>query len=120
MDTYISEKLAKMKETEISRWTLRQDEGPNVRFSGWRIADQSSLEPQGDRQNRWTELRLYLTPGGKLICKEVGMTCWQGERERHTVYVCDTPEELIEKLGLGWLSKDLYDEAGIDHAVVID
>ncbi len=50
----------------------------------------------------------------------VGRTQWQGEHDRHAAKVCDTVGQVVEFLGAGWLAKELYEEAGIDIAEVIE
>lgn len=100
--------------------TLENDHGRDVRFTGEEIASASSHHYEGPSNTRWTELTLYRTDSGRLICGEVGLTCWQGESDRHTVHVCADEAALIESVGTGWLAKELYDEAGIDHAEDID
>lgn len=99
---------------------LERDTGPDVRFQGERIAAATSLEHDGPRNIRWTELTLYRTRGGKLVCAEVGHTRWQGERTRRAVHVADGEAELVDALGYGWLAKELYDDAGIQHAIDIE
>lgn len=99
-------------------YTLARDEGPDVRFQGERIAHVSSRRPDND--DRWTELSLYRSTGGKLIAHQVGRTIWQGEHDRHAVFVCEGVSELTRYLGYGWLAKSLYEAAGVDSAEEID
>ncbi len=100
--------------------TLENHQGPDVRFQGEEIASTTSKAINGPGSTRWTELTLYRSQGGKLICHEVGITCWEGEHNRYTVHFADDEKELIEALGYGRLAKVLYAEAGIDHAVDVD
>lgn len=105
----------------MDKYTLRRDDGADVRLAGERIARVSSYDTQrhgGD--TRWTELDLYRTAKGKLICHEIGRTIWQGERDRYAVHVCDNEAQLISALGQGWLAKALYSSAGIDAAEEVD
>ena len=112
--------LLKPKAVNLETITLENDHGPNYRFQGEQLAHVSSRKNDGTGSTRWTELKLYRTKGGKLICHELGMTLWDGEEDRYTVYLADDEASLIEKVGLGSLAKDLYDVADIDHAQEID
>lgn len=102
-------------ETTMDTITLTRDDARDVRFSGEEIASVSSRDPvSGPRNTRWTELTLYRTASGRLVCSEVGRTQWQGEHDRHRVYIADDGADLVGELGTGWLAKELYDEAGIE------
>lgn len=100
----------------METFELSCDQGPDIRFQGEKIASASSFKHDGPRNIRWTELTLYRTQAGKLVCAEVGRTKWQGERTRHNVHVATDEGELVKLLGYGWLAKDLYADADIDHA----
>ena len=106
------------EEDDMGTHTIERDNEPALRFTGELIAEASSW--RADRDDRWTELRLYRTRGGRYICEQVGHTRWQGERTRHSAGVCDTEADVIDWLGHGWLAKELYAEAGIDAAVDVD
>lgn len=108
------------EDNDMETIELSRDSGPDVRFQGEEIASASSFEHDGPRNARWTELTLYRTKGGKLVCAEAGRTKMQGERTKRCVHVADTEAELIQALGYGWLAKELYDVADIDHAVTIE
>lgn len=104
------------EDNDMDTITLTRDDDRDVRFSGDEIASVSSWEHSGPRNQRWTNLSLYRTASGKLVCDEVGKSLWRGEHDRNQVHIADTEGQLIESVGTGWLAKDLYDEAGIDHA----
>lgn len=108
------------EDNDMETIELARDSGPDVRFQGEQIASASSWHYEGQRNTRWTELTLYRTSGGKLVCHEVGRTLWQGERDRRAIHITDTEAELIDAVGYGRLAKELYDEAGIDHAQEIE
>ena len=112
-----------MTETATRKYLVKRDNQRDLRITGEQLATASSHHYQGDRQNRWTELELYKTESGKYVIATIGRTCWQGESDYHTAVICDTEQEVIRALendehseGLGWLAKELLDEAGIDHA----
>lgn len=98
--------------------TLDNDNAPNVGFEGELIAEASSSSNNASgyysgSPGRWTELKLYRTKGGKLVCQTVGHTQHSGEQTRYKVGVCETEADVIEFFGHGWLAKELYSRAGI-------
>lgn len=105
---------------DMETFTLTNDDGRDVRFTGEIIAEASSRRHTGNSQSRWTELTLYRTASGKFVCYEVGRTMWQGERNRHKVTVCTDHEGVIDAFGDGPLAKDLYSSADIDATISID
>jgi hypothetical protein len=100
--------------------TVERDNDAELRFEGEQIASASSHHFEGPQNIRWTELTLYRTKGGRLVCSKTGCTRWQGERTRHSAHVVDNEEALVKALGYGWLAKDLYVTAGIDFAEDIE
>lgn len=108
------------EDTDMETITVERDNDADLRFEGEQIASASSHHFEGPRNIRWTELSLYRTKGGKLVCSETGCTRWQGERTRHSAHVVDNEEALVGVLGYGWLAKDLYASAGIDFAKYIE
>jgi hypothetical protein len=116
-----------MEKTKMKTFKLRRNGLPSLSFAGERIADVSSHSHEGPRQNRWTEICLYRTQGGKFVAWIVGRTCWQGESDRYEAHVCDTEADLIEALKqedndgyLSDLAKEALDEAMIDCVEQID
>ena len=105
-------------DTEIETYTVERDNERDITFTGERIGFGTSRTPYKD--DRWTELSLYKTKGGKFVCSEIGYTKWQGEQTRYKAEVCETTEEVVEFFGHGWVSKELYSDAGIDTAINID
>ena len=108
------------EESDMETYTLTRDGERDVRFTGKLVAGASSHHYEGPRNIRWTEISLYKTQGGTWIAQTVGRTLWQGEHDRHSVVMADTDEDLIDRLGTGWLAKEVYEEAGIDTAVNVD
>lgn len=115
-----AEDIDMTEDTDMDIITLERDNNRDVRFNGEKIATVSSREISGPGSNRWTELHLYRTAAGRLICHEVGRTQWQGEHDRHAVHIADDGDGLIETLGTGWLAKELYAEVGIECVAHID
>ena len=86
----------------MKRHTLERDDDVDVSFEGEKIASVDSREYGKPDLSRWFEIHLYRTNGGKIVAHEIGNTKKPGERRFFQVYVCDTKEELVRKLGSGW------------------
>ena len=104
--------------------TLERDGERDLSLTGAvRIAAASSHHYEGPRNTRWTELALWRLPSGRLVLATVGRTQWVGETDRHAAIVCADDDALIGALtgehGLGWLSKELLAEAGIEQAETV-
>jgi hypothetical protein len=82
-----------MEEFKLTRTGL-----PPLAFGGEKLAEADSKQHQGPLQNRWHELAVYRTAGGKWVGAVVFRTIWQGEHDRHTAEVADTPAELVRLL----------------------
>jgi hypothetical protein len=76
-----------------------------MRFEGVLLGASSSARPGKDR---WIEMSIHKTNGGKYIIAGVGKTNVQGETERHWAHVAETPEGAIECL-------HLYDGDGVRY-----
>lgn len=107
------------EDDSMETYIVERDNDRSIRFTGERIASTTSRYNQ-NTNGRWTELALYRTKGGKLICEQIGVTQWQGERDRFSGAICDNNEEVIAFFGNGWLAKELYAEADIDTAIDIE
>lgn len=107
------------KESDMETITVTRDNDSDIRFTGEEIASASSHSPY-DCSGRWTVLKLYRTKGGKYVCSEVGRTQWQGESDRYSGTVCETPAEVIKYFGHGRLAKEIYDEAGFEDVVEVE
>jgi hypothetical protein len=70
-------------------YSLPRDGDLPLRFDGERIASASSRRRDGPGQNRWHELALYRTGGGRFVLAATYRSCWQGEDDRHWVTHAD-------------------------------
>lgn len=111
------------EETEgMEKIIVAVDNKPDIAFVGELIARVSSSDNNASgsdysgQSGRWTELELHRTKSGKFICSCVGKTRWQGERDKYSGRVCENEAEVIKFFGHRWLSKELYEEAGISDA----
>lgn len=96
--------------------TLYTADGREIQERVREIASVSSHNPVSN-PTRWTVLTLYKNEEGDLLCQEAGMSAVPGEVTRYQLARASAEEELIEKVGYGWLAKRMYDDAGIQHAV---
>jgi len=104
---------------EGQEFVVERDDDTDLKFRGYELATATSRDSLKDR-GRWLDLVLYQTVGGKYVCSKTEITRWQGERDRHYVLVCSEDAEVKEFFGQGWLSKELYANAGIKNIEVID
>lgn len=84
----------------------------DIMFEGKVVAFVSSdPEELGDR---WTELTLYETRGGKFVAQSVGKTVYPNERNFESCEVFSTLPEVRPffkvKGKVTWLSKQMFDE----------
>lgn len=68
-----------------------------IRFHGSLLGHSSSHRPHKDR---WIEMFIYRTRGGKYIVAGIGKTNIPGETERHWAHVCEAPEGAVESMHL--------------------
>ncbi len=96
--------------------TVKIDDAPDIRFKGELIGFANSLLSDANA-TRWTELSLYKTVGERYICHSMGHSRYDGEQTRYSGKVCETIDEVIAFFGHRWLSKELYEDAGISDAI---
>ena len=78
----------------------------DLSFKGRELAASTS-NPDGIK-NRWTELKVFKTVSGRYITQILGFSNIKGEVTRSTVDVADTPEDIPNLLGFGYLAKEIY------------
>lgn len=99
---------------------LRRDHEPDLLIEGAALVAQvSSRGRGGHNDDRWTELRLWISRAGKLVAEQVGRSAIEGERDRCRAWVCHDHADLIRYLRRGWLARELYAAAGIDDTEVV-
>jgi len=110
-------------DNSVRQYELKPTSGRTVRFKGQKLADVSGRWVGGREQNRYTDLKLYKTSGGRYILWICYNTCWQGEQDCYTAHVCQTPEDVYARLEdqegeLGRLDTQLLQEAAkVDPAL---
>ena len=90
--------------------TLYRDGKRNLRFVGELIREEST---RGIDDNRWTELSLYVTKGGRYVAARSRISQWQGEEDFFEAESFGSARELQEWLGWSEEAKALYDAADI-------
>lgn len=80
----------------MDEFKLTRTGQPPLAFAGELVAEASSKQHQGPLQNRWHEVAVYRTQGGKWVGAVAFRTVWQGEDDRHTAEVADTPAALVD------------------------
>ncbi len=81
---------------------------PNLSFKGKELAA-STTNPDGIKQ-RWAEMKVFKTVSGKYVTQILGFSTVKGEVTRSTVKIADTPEDIPNLLGFGYLAKQIYDK----------
>jgi len=80
-------------------FTLRNTSGKDIKFSGWKLAEVDSYNPNAVDRNtrfvtgspRWKERAVYQTESGKIVCHRLGRSKVPGEVDRGEVLVIDVP-----------------------------
>ncbi|MAS09899.1 MAG: hypothetical protein CMN26_07800 [Salinisphaera sp.] len=97
----------------MTRYTVTWDNNPDLEFEGELVSAVSSRQGASPQ---WTELELYRTDSGKYVCHKIGRTTKRGQRDFHSCAVCESDAEITGFFGFGYLSKQLYEAAGVQHA----
>ena len=100
-----------MKSIEIRRTGL-----PPIKFTGEDIGSGSTRSVSGEGHNRWTDVRIYRSKGGRFIAEVNRITRWQGESDHHSAVSKATAKEIVEWLAgedgtLGRASQEAVEEA---------
>ena len=89
---------------------------PPLRFKSAAEWSDSNEVQNGNRANRWTQVTIYRTQGGKYVARVSSFTCWDGESDYHKAEAFETPAGAIEYLRddeghLGRVSQGAIEEA---------
>jgi len=85
---------------QFEQFTITRDGQPPLKFTGCQIGSGSNHSHEGPSQNRWTEVSIYRTKGGKIVLKVTHRSRWQGESDRTTATSVATAAEAIDWLKL--------------------
>jgi len=96
-----SEEQELMDRVDAERIVLARTGDAPLEFRGRPLTDQFTSRQHGNGgpgQNRWHEARIWRTDGGRLVVWVGYRTIWQGERDRDTVEVTGTPDDVARVL----------------------
>jgi hypothetical protein len=79
----------------VARYSLARDGEPVLSFDGTVLAAVSSSSSYKDR---WTELALYESDGGKYVVQTIARSRRENETDWHSARVFDSPAATIEGL----------------------
>lgn len=84
----------------MEKHTIKRTGLPPVVFYGKEIASANNhIGPNGPR-NRWFQVEIYQTKGGRYVASFFYYTQWQGESDHVTANSFDTASEVIDWLRL--------------------
>jgi hypothetical protein len=87
---------------EHRSYSLTRSGNSPVKFTGRLIAEEIDVpaEPRAGKTDcrRWHFIHLYETKTGKLILYIHFLTAFPGETQQHTVFVCDTMQDVQDHL----------------------
>src|SRR5574343_1955791 len=81
----------------MAQFSLTRSGLPPLRFTGERLASSEGGRVGTRDQSRWHDIALYQATTG-WVAEVVFRTRWEGEQDRHTVYVCASPAEVVAAL----------------------
>lgn len=86
-----------MTDLTYRRIELEDGNGQPLSFEGTELGFASSQHP-GRQKDRWQELRIYRTRGGKYVLENIGQTAIEGEAVKSRGKVIDDAKSLIDAL----------------------
>ena len=95
----------------MEKHTIKRTGLPPIVFTGERISSASNRYGPNGHRNRWFEVRIYRTKGGKYVALFYGYTQWQGESDHLTADSFGSVGEVIDWLRLKY-ADGLLDEVG--------
>ena len=100
----------------MDKIVIKRDGLPPLSFTGEQIASASSRAVSGADQNRWIEVLIFKTKGGKYVGHVKRLTRWEGERDTSAAASYPAAADLIEWLKegestLGRISQEAVEEA---------
>jgi hypothetical protein len=107
-------------EAVATKFLISRTGAPDLAFQGEEIASASTRWVRGQQQNRWHELTLYQTTGGKFVAAREYITQWQGESGETEARVCESEADVIEFFGQTDAAKEIYSGAKIPNLALVD
>lgn len=107
----------------MQQFKLQDNKGQDYVFTGKEVAHVSTLRPQTG-QERWTELKVFLTKGGNYVCQKLGKTEIPGEIEYSKIEEMlggEAPDRIFKFFGASYICRQVYEQLKIPYpAIVID
>lgn len=82
----------------MEEYVLKRTGDRPLKFNGELVAEVGGKWHAGAEQNRWYEIRVYRTAGGKYVVEVAYETMWQGEDSYHYARVCNTIRDVLEEI----------------------
>lgn len=86
---------------EFEKYEISRDGQRPLRFTGTLIVQDNNQPSFGLNQNRWTDIALYRTKGGKFVIRVKQISQWANEKNSCRAAALDTAAEVI-----AWLAAD--------------
>lgn len=100
-----------MNDDEYREYHIEATHTPSRKFRGKLLASASTWREGADR---WKEMRLYETEGGRWVLHSIGHTTIEGETTFHSAIIFKVFDKLRTRLGQSSLGMDLAELAGIE------
>ena len=91
---------------DMEKFTIKRDGLPPIAFNGEVLAKADNTTQNGNRANRWIEVTIFRTQGGKYVASLDRYTRSEGESDRRAAVSRENAAGIIE-----WLKED-GDELG--------
>lgn len=75
-----------------------RDGNTPLAFTGMLEWEASSQASSGPLQNRWHDVKVYRTRGGKYVLAVRAASIWAGESDLHWAEVCDDAGKVLESM----------------------
>ena len=101
-------------DSTMEKHTINRTGLPPIVFTGEQIASADNAIGHNGHANRWFEVRIYRTKGGRYVASFGRFTQWQGESNHCTAASFVTAAEVIEWLWMkdaGAVSQEAVEKA---------
>jgi len=84
----------------MKEYVLKRTGDRPLKFNGELVAEVGGKWHAGVEQNRWHEIRVYMTASGKYVVEIAYETMWQGEDSCRYAMVCNAVRDVLEEIKL--------------------
>jgi len=82
----------------VAEHTLPRSGQAPLTFTGQQLAESDGERQSGKEHNRWHELAVWRTTGGKYVVQIAYRTKWQGELDHDAAVIVDQAKDVISVL----------------------